>query len=699
MDIADDEHFGLGEPIAMTYILAADTGGTFTDLAAYDSARACVIYTKALTTYDDLVEGVMECLHKAGIELNRAEVVKFGTTLVINTFIQRNGAKTALVTTEGFRDVLEVGRGNRPIPFDFRYKRNPPLAERDLRFGVPERIGADGEIIVPLDHAALAALAERLRALGVEAVAVAFLNSYRDTRHEDAAAAFLRDALPGVYVTAGTELTREWYEYERTATAVANAYVGPRLKDYVRRLDTRLRRDGLARSFYLMASNGGVFSVERAAQHPVMLVESGPVGGCIGTAVYAEALGLAKVIAFDMGGTTAKCAVIENGHFDVKSPYYIGGSERGFPVRGAVLDIVEVGAGGGSIAWLDEQNRLLVGPRSAGSLPGPVCYGRGGTEPTITDANLVLGRIGTQSFLGGEMRLDEPSARQAIAARVATPLGFSDAAGLDETAQGILALGTMTMAGAIKQVTIERGLDPREFTLFAFGGGGPLHASQIARELNIPQVIIPPEPGIFSALGMILADARVDETRTFLRDLAPESLADIEEAFATMEESMRGQIERELESPHIRFERQADMRFHGQRHTLRTPLGTARNLGALRHAFEANYERKYGHVEAHAPIEFVTLVLTAYARIERPKLEDLRPVIEGTCEAPVAKRPIRFWEAPTRIETPVLRRNQLPIGYRAVGPAVIEEYGSTTIVGPSDTFEIGALGEIRIACR
>jgi N-methylhydantoinase A len=681
----------------MTYILAADTGGTFTDLAAYDAERGRIIYTKALTTYDDLVEGVMECLRKAGIELDRAQVVKFGTTLVINTFIQRNGAKTALVTTEGFRDVLEVARGNRPIPFDFRYKRNPPLVERDLRFGVPERIAADGDILVPLELPSLTALAKRLRECEVEAVAIAFLNSYVDTRHEEAAAAFLREALPDIYVTASTELTREWYEYERTATAVANAYVGPRLKDYVRRLDTRLRRGGLTRSFYLMASNGGVFSVERAEQQPVMLVESGPVGGCIGSAVYAEALALSKVIAFDMGGTTAKCAVIEDGHFDVKSPYYIGGSERGFPVRGAVLDIVEVGAGGGSIAWLDEQDRLHVGPRSAGSAPGPVCYGRGGTEPTITDANLVLGRIGAASFLGGEMQLDEAAARGAIETRVARPLGFSGAAGLDETAQGILALGTMTMAGAIRQVTIERGLDPRDFTLFAFGGGGPLHAGQIARELNIPQVIIPPEPGIFSALGMILADARVDETRTFLHDLAPESLADIEAAFVAMEESMRGQLERELASPRISFERQADMRFHGQRHTLRTSLGAARDVGALRRAFEANYERKYGHVEAHAPIEFVGLGLTAYARIERPKLEGLRPVIEAGPAGPAATRPVHFGEA-GRIDAPILRRNRLPIGYRAVGPAVIEEYGSTTIVGPSDSFEIGALGEIRIAC-
>ena len=681
----------------MTTILAADTGGTFTDLAAFDRARGRVVYTKSLTTHANLVDGVMDCIRKAGVDLGDCEVVKFGTTLVINTFIERTGARTALVTTEGFRDILEIGRGNRPIPFDFRYKRHPPLVGRDLRFELAERIGAEGEVLHPLDPNEVAALAERLKVLGIESVAVSFLNAYRDTRHEDQAAAGLREALPDTYVTAGTELSREWYEFERTATAVANAYVGPRLKDYVRRLDARLRADGLSRSFYLMASNGGVFSVARAESQPVMLVESGPVGGVIGTGVYADALGIEKAIAFDMGGTTAKCAVVENGRFDIKSPYYVGGLERGFPVRGAVLDIVEVGAGGGSIAFIDAQGGLNVGPRSAGSAPGPVCYGKGGTEPTITDANLVLGRIGAESFLGGEMRLDTAGARDAIESRVALPLGFSGAAGLDETAEGVLALGTMTMAGAIRQVTIERGLDPREFALFAFGGGGPLHAAQIARELAIPLVIVPPEPGIFSALGMILADARVDETRTFLRDLDTGGIAEADAVFAEMEGAMRANLERELDRPQITFERQADMRFRGQRHTLRTPLGDARDLAGLRRAFETTYERKYGHVEVNAPIEFVGLVLTGAGRIERPDLTGLRPARAEAASRVAGARSVHFGTR-GRIETPVLSRAALAVGHSGKGPAIIEEYGSTTVVGPDDTFEIGTLGEIRIHC-
>ena len=682
----------------MSFIVAADTGGTFTDLAAFDREQGRIVYTKSLTTHDDLVEGVMDCIRKAAIDLAEAEVVKFGTTLVINTFIERTGAKTALLATEGFRDQLEIGRGNRPIPFDFRYKRHPALVARDLRFEIPERIAADGSVLRALELDAVDAVADRLRALGIEAVAVSFLNAYTQPRHEDETAEALRRALPGIYITAGTELTREWYEYERTATAVANAYVGPKLKDYVKRLDSRLRENGLERSFYMMSSNGGVISVERAKQQPVMLVESGPVGGCIGTGVYAEALGIDKAIAFDMGGTTAKCAVVENGRFDVKSPYYIGGMERGFPIRGSVLDIVEVGAGGGSIAWLDEQGRLCVGPKSAGSAPGPVCYGNGGIEPTITDANLVLGRIGTESFLGGDMHLEESGARRAIEERVAAPLGFAGEAGLDETAQGILALGTMTMAGAIKQITIERGLDPREFALFAFGGGGPLHAAQIARELAVPLVVVPPEPGIFSALGMILADARVDEARTFLRDLNDETIAEIEDVFIAMEDAMRKKLEAELNAPSILFERQADMRFRGQRHTLRTELGAARDAPAMRRAFENTYERKFGHVEVESPIEFVGLVLSGIGRIERPALEALRPVVAEAAAVAPRRREVHFGES-GRIMTPVLAREGLRIGHKAAGPAIIEEYGSTTVVGPNDRFEIGGLGEIRIHCE
>ena len=677
----------------MRYIVAADTGGTFTDLAAFDREAGRLVMTKSLTTYDDLVNGLMDCFHKAKIALPQAEIVKFATTLVINTFVQRNGAKTALITTEGHRDILEIKRGNRAVPFDLRYERDPVLIERDLRIEVRERISGDGSVFRPLDMDQLAQIAERLKTLGIEAVAISFLNAYANSAHEDQAAAFLRQALPGVYVVAGSELTREWYEYERTSTAAANAYAGPRLADCITRLDARMRGEGFAKTFYMMASNGGVVALQRARQQPCAMLESGPVGGCIGAGAYATELGLDKIIAFDMGGTTAKCGIVQNGQFEVKSPYFVGGEERGFPVRHPVIDIVEVGAGGGSIAWLDDQDRVQVGPRSAGSTPGPACYGLGGTEPTITDANLALGRISASSFLGGEMRLDEDAATRAIDA-LAARLGFAGAGGRDEMAQGIIALGTLTMASAIKQITTERGLDPRDFALFAFGGGGPLHGQALAREMNIPELVIPPEPGIFSAIGMLLADARVDETRTFLRPLNGESVSAMAGVFEQMEAAMGSALATELGPVPVSFVRQAQMRFAGQRHFVQTSVAPDSNPAQVRSAFESLYRQRYGHVDEGAPIEIVGLTLTATAGIQRPPLEQLRPVSDKP--ASPRMREVYFAERAARMSTPVYDRYTLPAGFASSGPAVIEEYGSTTIVGPDDTFSIGTLGEIRI---
>ena len=679
----------------MGYIVAADTGGTFTDLVAYNPDSGDLVYTKSLTNYGDLVEGVMETVGKAALDLRDTDVVKFGTTLVINTFVQRNGARAALVTTRGFRDVIEIGRGNRPRPFDLRYRRDPVLIGRNLRFEVTERIAADGSVLAPLDRDGIDELAGRLSALDVEAVGICLLNSYANPVHEAEAAAMLRERLPGVYVTASTELTREWYEFERGSTAAANAYVGPRMQSYLARLEKRLAQEGFSKSFFMMASNGGVFSLERAQRQPVMLLESGPVGGCIGASVYAAELGLPKMIAFDMGGTTAKCVVLEDGRFEVKSPYYVGGEDHGFPIRGAVLDIVEVGAGGGSIAWIDD-GRLNVGPRSAGSTPGPVAYGRGGVEPTITDANLVLGRIDATSFLGGEMTLDVAAARAAIAQTVAAPLAFDGNAGVDEAAEGIIALGTVVMASAIRQVTIERGLDPRDFKLFAFGGGGPLHSATLARELNIPEVIIPPEPGNFSALGMLLADARIDETLTFVRDFGDEAIAEMESVFARWEGDNRATFERETGSGEVAFQRSVEMRYHGQKQATRIEIEAGGNRGSLREAFNAGYLRRYGHVDTHAPVEFVGLVLTAAVGLDRPRLDQLRPKpIVGAVIEP-RQRKVHFpglgW-----VDAPVYSRSALPAGFAASGPAIIEEYGSTTVVLPKDRFRVGDLGEITIA--
>lgn len=679
----------------MALLVAADTGGTFTDLAAYDTNSREMVFAKSLTTYGNLVDGVMNCVRKADLKLADATSMKFGTTLVINTYVQRSGALTALVTTEGFRDIPEIRRGNRPVPFDVRYSPDPPLAQRFLRLEVKERIDAEGAVIEPLDEADVARVAEILKREKVEAVAVSLINSYVDPAHEQRVAELLRKLLPDIYVTAGVELSREWYEFERTSTAMANAYVGPRLNEFVRNLDRSVRNDGFAKKFFLMASNGGVFSVERARMQPVMLVESGPVGGCIGAGAYARELGVHKAIAFDMGGTTAKCALLEDGNFEVKSPYYVGGTAHGFPVRGGVLDIVEVGTGGGSIAYVDQHGRLCVGPRSAGSTPGPACYGLGGTEPTMTDANLILGRIGKDSFLGGSMALNSAAAERAMS-NLAKQVGFGGAEALEKMASGVLTLGTLAMAQAIRQITVERGLDPREFLLISFGGGGPLHSAEIARELKIPEVLIPAEPGLFAAVGMILSDARVDSTQTFLRPLNAAAAAELKQVVAAMENDMNIGLTADVPGARVVFERRAEIRFRGQRHSLLTNIGTAETADALKEAFEATYRRRFGRFDEKAPVEIVNLAVTAFAIMDRPPLHELTKCAPGGAVPMPRIRNVYFGEAGGWTETKVFSRASLPKGFQSQGPAVVEEFGSSTIVGPHDSFSVGELGELRL---
>ena len=639
--------------------------------------------------------GVMECVAEAKVDLGRALLAKHGTTLVINTLLQRSGARAALVTTKGFRDTIELARGNRTNPFDIEFRRAPPLIPRALRFEIDERVHGRGEVLAEPDPEEVDRLAEIIAGLDVEAVAVSFLNAYRDDRNERAVAERLRARLPGIYVTAGTELTREWYEYERCCTAAANAVVGPRMAAYAARLERRFGESGFESTLYMMGSNGGVLSVERTLREPIALIESGPVGGCIGAGAYGEALGIPNLIAFDMGGTTAKCAVIQGGAFGLSSPYFVGGYDTGFPIRGSVVDIVEVGAGGGSIAWVDAGGRLRIGPKSAGSDPGPVAFGRGGTEPTVTDANLVLGRIGAGVFLGGGLELDRDAASSAIRDRVAGPIGMADRP-VEATAEGMLALAAVTMTGAIRQITVERGHDPRDFALFAFGGSGPLYGASLARELDIGTVIVPPEPGNFSAIGMLLADARLDVARTMIRDLDDANLPEIREAFAEADRHGAGIVAAEVPGAEATLARSIEMRYRGQKHSFVMPVTEIGGAAALRAAFEAYYRDRFGHSDGIAPIEIVGIRVSAYARTQKPDLARL-PRREEAGEAAPASRPVWFGAAGGWIETPVYRRASLPAGFAAQGPLIVEEYGATTVIGPGDTCLLGELGEIRIA--
>ncbi len=680
----------------MSYAIAVDIGGTFTDLVAFDHQSEKVIYAKSPTTYDNLVDGIFDCFRKAQIKPAQASLVNHGTTLVINSLIQRKGAKAALVTSQGFRDILEIARGNRPAPFDLHYQRDPPLIPRELRFEVAERMGAKGDVVTPLDLAGLEKLAGEIKALGVEAVAIFFMNSYIAPVHEECAAATLRQLLPDVYVTFSTELTREWYEYERCSTVAANAYVGPQVSTYIRRLDNDLKQQGFAGSLFMMGSNGGLLSTDRTCRQPIGLVESGPIGGCIGAGAYAEKLGIKNLVAFDMGGTTAKCALVENGRFSVNSLYYANGYVKGFPIKSAVIDIVEVGSGGGSIAWLDSQKRLHVGPQSAGSTPGPVCYGRGGAEPTLTDANLVLGRLNAGHFLGGEMKLDGAAARREITRRIASPLGYDGESGLIQIADGMIAIATVIMAGAIRKVSVEHGLDPRDFVLFSYGGGGPLHAAALAHELSIPTVVIPPEPGNFSAIGMLLADARIDTSKTFIGILDDTLVSSMAEVFATLENEALAALASEFGSRDVFFERHAEMRYRGQRHNIKVPVSGLADQAAIRAAFESDYRRRYGHADTKAPAELQALHLSAFARLQQPDIACLPRAQSGPETAQTRK--VYIGNGGGWLDAKIYQRDGLKPGFRAAGPAVIEEYGSTTLIWPGDGFEIGALHEIRMTC-
>ena len=680
----------------MSYAIAVDIGGTFTDLVAFDHESRRVIYAKSPTTYENLVDGILECFRKAKIKPAEASLVNHGTTLVINSLIQRKGAKTALVTSKGFRDILEIARGNRPDPFDLHYQRDEPLIPRELRFEVPERLDSKGEVVTPLDKAALKKLADEIKKIGIEAVAIFFMNSYINPTHEENATEQLRELLPDTYITFSTDLTREWYEYERCSTVAANAYVGPQVSTYIRRLDNDFKCEGFNGSLFMMGSNGGLLSAERTCRQAIGLVESGPIGGCIGASAYAEKLGFKNVVAFDMGGTTAKCALVENGRFSVNSVYYVNGYIKGFPIKSAVIDIVEVGSGGGSIAWIDAQNRLHVGPQSAGSTPGPVCYGRAGTEPTITDANLILGRLNPENFLGGEMRLDIGAAKRALAERIAVPLGYAGETGMIEMADGVISIAIVIMAGAIRKVSVEHGLDPRDFILFSYGGGGPLHSCALAHELSIPTVIIPPEPGNFSAIGMLLADARIDTSKTFVGILNDQTVPAMAQIYRAMERDASDSLAKEFNTRDIFFEHHAELRYRGQRHNIKVPVSGLKDAERIRIAFERDYRRRYGHADAKAPAEFQALHLSAFARLKQPEIARL-PRAARKAQQPTTRR-VYLGGAGGWVDAKIYNRDALETGFTDAGPTVIEEYGSTTVVWPGDRFEIGELREIRIQC-
>ena len=674
--------------------VGVDVGGTFTDLVVYDSRTNEVRTAKVLTTPRDIPAAIFATFEHADADLAETRYVKHGTTTAINTALERSGAKTALITTRGFRDILELGRGNRPDSFNLFYRRLPPLVPRNLRFEISARMDGQGNEISPVRLQELDDILRQLDEHGIEAIAVCLLHAYRNPEHERVVGEYLRSRAKQ-FVSLSHELSREWREHERTSTAVANAYVGPRMERYLDSLQTRLGKAGLSGRLLLMESNGGVMTGELAAQHPVYLLESGPVAGAVAAAMLSNTLGYKNAISFDMGGTTAKCTLINKGRIEVADIYYVGGYEHGYPVQVPVVDIIEVGAGGGSIAYLDDAGSLKVGPRSAGAEPGPACYGRGGTEPTITDANAALGRFAPSGLLGGEMTLDSDASKRAIAERLALPLEMREV----EVASGIIRLAVVTMSAAVRRISIERGHDPRDFVLIVSGGAGPLHASAIARELSIPTVLVPPLPGHFSAWGMLLADIRFDNAQTFIADLETADVEEIEGLFEEMEEAARLRLRQTAPGlDRLVTSRFIDVRYVGQEHTVRTPapasFTSAEDKDSLRKTFMGMYAQRYGHADPRGKLELVTLRVVMDGLVEKPLLESFRP----KATRPSAPTMIRqtYFDETGWVDCPIYQRDSLCVAEEFTGPAIIVETGSTTIVSPGDKVKIDDYGNIVI---
>jgi N-methylhydantoinase A len=677
--------------------LSADVGGTFTDVAAFDETTGELRLGKTLTTPARLVAGVENGVARADAQFRAARLFLHGTTIAVNTILERTGATCALITTQGFRDIYEIGRVNRPESYNLFFRRHEPLIDRDLRYELRERMDAQGRVLIKLDEGAVrAAAADAVRA-GAQAVAILFLHSYRNPAHEQRAKAIIAESHPHLFVTASHELSQEYREFERTSTAAANAYVGPRVRRYLGEMGEHLAAAGFGGEFLIVQSTGGLFGVDEAQSACIRMLESGPAAGVIGTKALCDGIALEHAIAFDMGGTTAKAGVIHDGAVLMTGSALIGGYATGLPVQMPMIDIQEVGTGGGSIARV-EMGALHVGPESAGAQPGPVCYGQGGTEPTVTDANLVLGRLGSDRFLGGEMRLDLAGAERALAERVAGPLGLD----LTAAADGILRIATTKMSHMVRWVTTERGLDAADFTLVAYGGAGPLHAAMVARELRIAKVVIPRAPGHFSAYGMLVADLRRDFVKTWFTPLAEASFAAMEAIYAEMEQRGRAAVRQsEVAVSGIAVQRAADMRYVGQEHAVTVELAAelfaAEDREAIKRRFDAVHERRYGYSAPGEKAEIVSLRSAITGLMRKPKFE---PIAAGGSEAPDeafrGTRAVYFAEAGRHVDTPTYDRAALLAKNRIAGPALIEEYASTTVVHPGDVVTVDAFGDLVI---
>jgi N-methylhydantoinase A len=682
----------------MSVRLAIDIGGTFTDATLIDEETGSVSIAKVLSTPSDPSQAFMQAaeraLEAAGVDAAQVGFVVHATTVATNAIIEGKIARSGFVTTEGFRDLLEIARQVRPSLYDTQFEKTKPLVPRDRAVTVTERLGPAGEILIALDDDSVRAAGAILRREKVESVAVCLLHAYVNPEHEQRVGAILAEELPGVPISLSAEVAPEFREYLRASTTVINAVIRPVVERYLAGIEGRLAAAGIEAKLLVMQSSGGVFSSEAARSRPVFMVESGPAAGVIASAYLGETLGHPDILSFDMGGTTAKVGLIQGGQPSVTKDYNVGGHAgasvggtalSGYPVRTPVVDLVEIGAGGGSIAWVDSGGLLRVGPRSAGADPGPVCYRNGGTEPTVTDANVVLGRLNPGYFLGGEIGLDVEGASKAIEERCAKPLGLS----VTEAANGIVEIANAAMVNALHLISVQRGYDPRDFVLVGFGGAGPVHANALMRDAEMPTLLIPRSPGIFSATGLLTTDIKRDAAVTVMRRLDELDPAEMEATFHRLEESGRSELEREgLSGEAIEFARKVDLRYVGQSYELTIPAGDG-----MTDRFHVEHDRTYGFAAPAEPIEVVSLRLTSVGRIAKPPA---RRLDSGGAVEPKERRQVYYADSEGYVDCPIYDRYSLPAGAAFDGPAVVEEFDSTVVVHPGFSVRVDAVGNLVI---
>ncbi len=689
----------------MALRVAIDIGGGFVDLVAVDEQTGEVSSSKARTTPRDLSRCVEEVFEASRVDAGSVGQLLHGQTLVINTILQRSGAKVGLITTRGFRDVLQLQRANRRDIFNLRYRKPEPFVPRPLRLEADERTLADGTIERALDERSLIAAYRRLLDEGVEAVAIAFLNSYANPANEAAA----RDAIRieqggggpqgGPFVTVSSDISREWREYERTSTCVLNAYVMPLVDRYLRKLTADFRRLGMGGTLYMMLSGGGVASFDYAARFPIETVESGPVAGVVGALAVAKSAGMRNFIAMDGGSTTTKASLVPDLEMRFTTAYAVERDEfrPGYPIKVPVVDINEIGIGGGSIAWLDDAGSLKVGPVNAAADPGPACYGMGGTRPTLTDAYLAAGFLNPGYFLGGALPVHPDLAERSIA-----PLAAHFGIPVDAAAFAVMRIANDHAAQLLRLISVQRGYDPRDFALIAYGGSGPMIAPFIAEELEIPRIVVPSiPPGNFSAWGLLMSDLRHTVVQTLVSRIDPRSSAPLLNGrYAELEDSVRALYRDEGVTEGVALERSADFRYSGQEHAITVPVPPGAfgetEVGALLSTFDLHHEREYGF-RLPAPAELVNLRVTGVVQVHKPDRTPPR-AIAGGAASPAAGRAV-YWGDGRRTPTPVYRRERLAPGARLAGPLIVEEPTTTILVPAAFSATVDGLGNFVLERR